>query len=49
MGPGLTPDGKGEWGKNQKDCYPELSSDGAYIGFDNKWQNRNNWRNNQSI
>ena len=36
MGPAPTLDGKGEWGKTEKDCYPELNSDGTYIAFDNK-------------
>ena len=36
FGPAPTPDGQGKWGTDQKDCWPELNSDGAYIGFDNK-------------
>ncbi len=35
-GPAPTPNGEGKWGTNQKDCWPELNSDGAYISYDNK-------------
>ena len=36
MGTAPTPNGKGKWGTNQKDCWPELNSNGAYISYDNK-------------